>query len=351
MTTTSSQTGTSKLDLAGDRITLSVGEALDACISILTRCGCPEDTAREVAEHLIDSNQSGVESHGIMRVLQYADQFRSGYIDPQGRASVVAVDDVFNAVDGGGGLGIPAMRLAYETAFKETRHKGITCLPIRNVGHTGRHGAFAEKAARQGLLTILIGGGNRTAWRQVAPYGGRKAVLPTNPWCVGISGGHHGPVVIDFATSKIAGGWIYAAESGGALLPEGCIIDRDGHPSRDPADYFDGGAILPAGGHKGYALAVMGEMIAEAMLGPVGRECHWLLIAIDTTRFNTPQAMAATAEEILAGLRDCPPMPGFLKVSIPGEREAEARGHAGDTLSIPEKTWNQITAWSCNIML
>ena len=92
-------------------------------------------------------------------------------------------------------------------------------------------------------------------------------MLPTNPWCIGIPGGGRGPVILDFATSKIAGGWIYAAQSAGALLPEGCVIDAEGNPTRDPEEYFNGGAILPAGGHKGYALALVAELIGEGHVG------------------------------------------------------------------------------------
>ena len=171
----------SKLELDRPRVEITYAEAFATVSSILTGCGCDDDVAAEVANHLIDSNLSGVESHGIMRVLQYAQQFESGYMDPKGRAGITTIGAMFNAIDGGGGIGIPAMRLAFEQAFEETRKKGITCLPVQNVGHTGRHGAFAEKAAQQGMLTLLIGGGNRQTWRQVAPHGGSKAMLPTNP--------------------------------------------------------------------------------------------------------------------------------------------------------------------------
>jgi LDH2 family malate/lactate/ureidoglycolate dehydrogenase len=279
-----------------------------------------------------------------MRALQYAEQFRSGYLDPAAEARVVTTARGATEIDGGGGIGIPVMRMAYEQGMELARENGVAALAVRNVGHTGRHGAFADDAAERGFLTICTGGGNRQAWRQVAPHGGARALLPTNPWCAGIPGGERGPVVMDFATSKIAGGWIYAAQNAGALLPEGCVIDAAGKPTRDPEDYFAGGAILPSGEHKGYALAVVGEMIGEALLGPSTTETNWLLIAVDATRFREAPAMQSAAEAVLAELRNCPPAPGFERVEVPGERERECRARAQGTIRLPGKTWRQILA-------
>ena len=155
-------------------------------------------------------------------------------------------------------------------------------------------------------------------------------------------GGGQGPVVMDFATGKIAGGWIYAAQSAGALLPEGCVIDKNGKPTRNPDDYFDGGAILPMGGHKGYALSLMAELIAEAMLGPSSPECNWFLITIDTQKFRQPNALKVAAEDVLSDLRNCPPASGFDKVEIPGEREREQRLLSNGVIAVPEETWKQV---------
>ncbi len=215
-------------------------------------------------------------------------------------------------------------------------------LPPRACTAAGRHGAYADAAASKRFLTFCMGGGNRKSWRQVAPHGGSKAMLPTNPWCIGIPGGDRGPVVLDFATSTIAGGWIYAACSAGARLPEGCVIDKHGRPTLDPKDYFDGGAILPAGGHKGYALALMGELIAEVMLGPSTTEGNWLLITVDTARFRDGHALQSAAEGVLSELRDCPPASGFEQVEIPGEREREHRRKSNGIIAVPEKTWSEI---------
>lgn len=229
------------------------------------------------------------------------------------------------------------------------RDTGMAALGVQEVGHTGRHGAFAEAAAEQGFLTVLTGGGNRQTWRQVAPHGGARARLPTNPWCVGLPGGDRGPVVMDFATSKIAGGWIYAAQSAGAQLPEGAVIDRDGAPTRDPQEYFDGGAILPFGGHKGYAMALVAELIGEALLGPATTEVHWLLLAIDTARFRAPAEMTRVAEEILAEMRECPPAPGFDRVEVPGERERRIYRESQGVIMLPEATHGQIKALAASL--
>ena len=332
----------SRLTLRGERVPVTAAEAIDIVSSIFRRIGCREAIAREVAEHLADTSLCGMESHGLMRALQYAEQFQNGYMDPTAEPRIVTTEHGAQEIDGGGGIGIPAMRLAYEHGTKLAVENGVSALAIRRVGHTGRHGAFADTAAASGFLTLCAGGGNRQKWRQVAPHGGARAMLPTNPWCIGIPGGDRGPVVLDFATSKIAGGWIYAARSAGALLPEGCVIDADGKPTRNPEDYFNGGAILPSGEHKGYALAVVGELLGEAMLGPSTTEANWILLSVDTRRFRAPSALQAAAEEVLAELRQCPPAPGFERVEVPGEREREQRALADGIVLIPARTWQQI---------
>ncbi len=333
----------SKLVLDGGRLLVAPEVAAAKIVAILRKAGCCAGTADAVAAHLVDASLCGVESHGVMRVLQYAEQYREGYMKATATPSLRILDRGPVEVDGGGGIGIPAMHIAVKRACADAQISGIAAVAVRNVGHTGRLGAYAEAGARTGHLVIIIGGGGRQNWRQVAPYGGRQAVLPTNPYCFAIPGGARGPVVVDFATSMIAGGWLYAARSAGARLPDGALIDPEGRASTDPEDYFRGGAILPKGGPMGYGLALMAELICEAMLGPVTTEVNWLVLALDTTRHRAPGRMREVAEEILAELRACPPAEGFDAVEVPGERE-RARREAGliEGLSIPERTWKEI---------
>lgn len=332
----------SKIELRGDRTQVKADAAADLVTNIFVNLGCAAEIARELALHLVDSSLSGVESHGVMRILQYAEQFKSGYMKAAGLPQVRQNGHGAILVDGGGGIGIPAMRMAYEEGMERARASGISVVAVCNVGHTGRHGAFADKAGEKGFVTILLGGGNRRLWRQVAPHGGAKAMLPTNPYCLGVPGGQRGPVVLDFATSKIAGGWIYAAKSANALLPEGCVVDKHGNPTRNPDDYFDGGAILPAGEHKGYGLALVAELVAEAVLGPVRAEANWLLVSVRANQFNSDSKIAAAAEEVLSEMRGCPPAPGSSGVEIPGERERNYHAASGGTIQVPSATWQQM---------
>ena len=340
----------SKLELNEQRAVVAVDEVVSLVAEIFCHLGCSAEHGREIAEHLADANLCGMESHGLMRTLQYAEQFESGYMRPDVEPEIRVNERGAVIVDGNGGHGVPAMRLAVEEGCRIAGENGLSAIGIRNVGHTGRLGAFTEAAAYRGFMSLCFGGGGRERWRQVAPYGGRKPMLPTNPYSLALPGGERGPVMFDFATSKVAGGWIYAGRSAGARLPDNVLMDPEGNISRDPEDYFRGGAILPKGGPMGYALALAAEIVAEAMLGPTETEGGWLLLTLDTSRYREPSVMQRVAEEILAELRDCPPAPGFDAVEIPGEREREHRERSrARGIALPRKTWQQIVELSARL--
>lgn len=335
--------GSSKLILPEERVAVPIPEAHQVGVSLLRVAGCPADTAEAIIDHLIDADLCGVESHGIVRALQYHDEYKSGYIRTDAIPEVCPSGGSTLSVDGKGGLGIPAMLTATEAGIKAARAHGIAAVGVRNTGHTGRLGAFAEMAAAAGCLFIACGGGARERWRMVTPYGGRKAVLPTNPWCLGIPGGAQGPVILDCATGQLAGGWIYAARRAGAQLPVGALVDRDGRPTQRPEDYFAGGAIVPKGGVLGFGLATMGELICDAMLGPASVECNTFLLIVDTSRYREASALQNAAEAILNELRNCPPAEGFERVEVPGERETSRRA-ASAQLNLPVPIWQALCA-------
>ena len=333
----------SKYSITTPRLDIDQNKAQQIVLKILEALSIPSDIAKEVVIHLLESDCSDVESHGVWRIHQYTQYYQSGYLKAQGRPELKQNSKGAWFVDGHGGIGIPAMNMAIRDVVERAKGTGLAAIAIQNAGHTGRLGAYAEYAAAHGCLAVIIGGGGRKDWRLVAPYGGKKALMSTNPYAIGIPGGKEGPVVADFATSAAAAGWVYGAKIAGASLPEGILMDKDGNPSTDPEAYFDGGAILPAGGAKGYALAVAAEMIAEAMLGPVTVECNWLILALDCSLYQAPSKFQDIAEEILLELRECPPAKGFDQVLVPGERESKARiTNQYKPISLPSSTWGEI---------
>jgi len=331
---------------AADRVALPVATARRAAIGILVERGCRADEAAEIADHLIEADRMGVESHGLVRVLQYAREYETGLLTPA--APIDCTRDGPNRlrVEAHGGIGIRAMRVAVARATRDAGAHGLALATLTGAGHTGRLGAFAEAAARAGCMTIALGGGDRTRWRMVAPHGGTQALLPTNPYCIGLPGGDRGPVILDLATSMLAGGWIYAARAAGVALPAGAVIDRHGAPTDDPEAYFAGGAILPKGGAMGYGLALVAELVGEAMLGPVRRgEINWMILAVDCRNFRAPDAMQAAAEAILAEIRACPPAADVARVEVPGERERDRAADADPGLvHLPRPIWARIAA-------
>lgn len=319
-------------------------EALEALgTRILSAIGCNQAVAAEMAAHLVEAEAMGVTSHGVIRLPQYADAAQKGGFRPGAEPSLDQAAGGAAVIDGGGGFGVPALRLGMATAVEAAQRSGAGAVGVRNVYHTGRIGAFVAQAAEAGCLGIVAGGGGRQACRQVAPFGGRRAVLPTNPWAFGVPGGEHGALVVDFATSAAAQGKLMAVRAAGGRLSEGVILDREGRPSTDPEDYYAGGAILPAAGPKGYGLALLAEVLGETLMGEAAPESNWLAIAVDLGRFADRPSYGAAAEAILAEMRAADPLPGVERVEVPGEREA-ARAEAArrDGIDLPDPVADRI---------
>jgi len=313
--------------------------------SVMLSLGCAPAIATEIADHLVDADLAGVYSHGIFRLDWYAERAAAGKFDSTALPVMGHAEGGAALVDGGNNLGIPAFRLATDHLIEVAHANGMAAVGIANVDHTGRLGAFVQRGAQAGCLTIMLGGGSRKDWPQVAPYGGARGILPTNPYAFGIPGGALGPVVVDFATGMAAGGKIYAAKMAGRPLAEGLCIDAQGRPTTNPDDYFNGGAILPMAGPKGYGMALVAELLGEAILGQAMDGMNWIGIAVDLSRYRAPATYRRAAEECLQELRNCPPAHGFDRVEIPGEREAalrQERLHSG--IPLPPATLASLRA-------
>ena len=319
---------------------------LDAlCATILGAAGVSSAAAHAVASHLVENDLRGVESHGCSRIPSYLTYIAERAIEPKATPTreAVAGRQVLK-VDGRRGFGIPAMEQALEALSEAVEETALAAAGIVNVGHTGRIGAYAEAAAERGCFAFICGGGNHRLWPTVAPYGGRKGVVATNPYALAMPGGKRGPLVVDFATSAAAQGKVMVARDKGAALPPGVILDKQGRPSTDPNDFYDGGALLPAAGPKGSGLALIAELIGEALLGPPC-DLNWIFIMMKVEAFRDLGAYGADAEAFLARVRACPPQKGFERVSLPGELERDqAARRRRDGIAVDDKIWEGIVA-------
>lgn len=304
----------------------------DFAAGALRAMGCADGTAREVADHLIESDLCGAPSHGVFRLTQYAEMAREGLYDPAGTPVETTAEGGGPAVDGRRGFGIPALRAAVDAAVSRARGAdgaGAAGAGVFNVFHTGRIGAFAGRAAEAGCLAVILGGGAHADWPQTAPYGGAGAVLPTNPYALAAPGGPDGPVTADFATSAGAGGKVYRAKTAGEALPEGLLLNAEGAPTTDPEDYFRGGALAPMAGPKGWGLGLVAELAGLAVdARPALWGLNWFVLCLDLARFRNVEDHARAAEALLGVCRARPPAPGFTGVEIPGQRERETAAAA-----------------------
>ncbi len=301
--------------------------------------GFSPDNADIVARHLVDAEMKGVSSHGVNRLGLYLGEAAKDVIDPKAEPVVTMVREGLVHVDGARGIGIVAMSRATDALIAEAGERGLAAAGIVNCGHSGRMGAYAEQAAAAGFLAVSFGGGGRRQWGNVVPFGGVQPVMSTNPYTLGLPGLPDDPVVCDFATSAVATGKVAVARANGETLPQGAVIDRNGNPTQNPEDYYDGGALLPAAGPKGSGLGVIAELAGDAMLGDCV-EYNWLMTLIRADAFQPMATYEKRAKSFVEEVRASKTAAGFDKVMMPGERETTlAQAAASDGIVIGDGVW------------
>lgn len=326
-------------------------DALTAFVrDIFAAYGVPPETAQTVAKSLVLANLKGHDSHGVIRVADYIAWTRQGWIVPDAKLEVVRETESLLIVDGHFGFGQVIGREATALAIEKTKQNGVCALAIRRSGHLGRIGEWAEMAAEAGLVcfsfTNTHGGGIL-----VAPYGGRERRLAANPLGAGAPLPDGEMLVMDFATSTVAEGKLKVARAKGESVPPDYFVNARGEPSTDPAEFYADppGALLPFGGHKGFALSLFADIFAGALSGAGCSKGAKVVANAMLAVFLDPQAFCGEAfyAQEVGGLaqhvRDCPTMPGFDEILLPGEPEQRSQARrAQDGIPIDETTWARI---------
>lgn len=323
---------------------------------ILHRAGAPAGEARAVADHLVDANLNGHDSHGVQLVRRYVEQIEQGTCVPGTRVTCVNDGGAILQFDGGRGFGICVGREAMHKAIDRCKTTGVVLMTLRNAAHIGRVGAYGEIALEAGLISIHFV--NVVDHKpMVAPFLGKDARFGTNPICIGIpAGAGRTPFLLDMATSAIAMGKVMVAHQSGRQLPDNAIIDAEGRPSNDPAKYIGPpqGALLPFGMHKGYGLMLACEMLAGVMTGygtiqpgtprRGGIINNMFSLIADPAHLGDAAAIATETEALMAYLKAAPAATGET-VQIAGEPEQRAKAERLQTgIFLPPGTLNELTS-------
>jgi LDH2 family malate/lactate/ureidoglycolate dehydrogenase len=315
--------------------------------AVYARAGVPAADARLIADTLVQADLWGHQSHGVLRLGWYLDRVRNKVMNPLTTPEFVVDAGAITLIDGHDGVGQVLTALAAREAIGRAKSHGIAAIGVRMSNHFGTCMYYTLMGAREGCVMLLTSNGGPA----MAPWGGRRKIIGTNPWSVAAPAGARAPFVVDMANTGVARGKIYLARNRRMPILLGWAINSAGEPTTDPQEAIDG-IILPMAEHKGYAIAAMVDLLSGVLTGSgflsavhspyktaEKSNCGHLMIAINIEAFQPLADFNARMEAFITEIKSVPLAKGFDEVFYPGEIEAknDARNRR-EGLLFPEDT-------------
>ncbi|HEX2257991.1 MAG TPA: Ldh family oxidoreductase [Afifellaceae bacterium] len=324
---------------------------------ILAGWGMSDAQAATTAEVLVAADLAGIDSHGVALLGLYEQQIRNGKASAEPHIRVVRELGAALLIDGGGGFGqVPSM-LATDKVIEKASAFGLAAAAVRNSNHYGAAGIYARRIAEAGLIGISTS----SVWRPaIAPTGGRAAMLGTNPWAFAAPAAANRPFLLDMATSAVAIGKLKLAARAGRDIPDGWAITKAGTPQLRPSFDLVDTLLLPLGGdrlhggHKGYGLAAMVEILSSVLSGAAvtplrdGSEDAYdvghFFLALDPGFFRDDRgAFEADMDRLIEALRATPAADPDIPVLVAGDPEyAREEERRREGIPIPAKLAEEI---------
>ena len=312
-----------------DRVHLSVADARALGERAMRGIGYEPEDAFILTDHVVDAALCGYEYSGLPKLLNVADHPR--FKAPRRPMRVIKETGVSVLFDGGNQSGMIGMYHATRAVIERASAQGFALVGVTDIWMSGRSAYYVELAARAGLIGIHT----VAAPPSVAPLGGAKAMLGTNPIAFGFPMDGD-PLVIDLGTSAFMGTDLQFRQRLGLPLPEGVAIDERGRPTTD-ANAARRGALLPFGGHKGYALALA--------MHALGVSAEYLFIAFQPDLFTPLEDYRRTLAAEIAAIKATPRQEGVDEIRIPGERAYRERARlAREGIEIDRRIHDALTA-------
>jgi len=321
--------------------------------------GIPKNDAEQAAAVLASADLRGIDSHGVARLTSYSDLLSEGLINPTPKIKILRSTPSTASIDGDNGLGLVVGPQANEIAMDLAEKAGSGWVSIGNSNHYGIAGYYVLKA----LERDMIGMSMTNSTKLVTPLWGAERMLGTNPIAIAFPGKEEPAIVIDMATCAAAYGKIEMARRRGESIPQGWGINNQGSVSTNPDDVVAGGALLPLGsdrergGHKGYGLAIMVDVLSAVLSGAnwgpfappfalrqevpprsVGKGIGHFFGAMRIDGFIEADEFKRQMDDFIRTFRATKPAPGTSGPLIPGDPEREAekiRSKQGVPLIMP----------------
>ncbi|MCL5985102.1 MAG: Ldh family oxidoreductase [Actinobacteria bacterium] len=321
--------------------------------TIILAVGADERNANRLAEALVSADLSGVDTHGICKLPGYVDLIEAGALIPTAWPEIIHETPNSALIKGNWTFGHTTAKYAMEIAIRKAEKSNISIVGGVQTTHTGRVGEYVEMATYKKMISMIWSGGFGEEIPAAVPYGGSKPVLHANPFAMGFPAGNEPPMIIDFATTACSATKIRFARENKKKVPKGYIVDKKGNPTCNPEDYFNGGALLPFGGHKGYSLMLANEFLGrifsdadsfvEEKRGGIFRHTGFIMIVFKFDLFQSFNEYANRIDEMERRVRGVPPAPGFKEVLIPGDLERRLRKYRSKNgIPIPDYVWQPI---------
>ena len=323
--------------------------------------GLQPDDAAQAADALVMTDTWGVHTHGTKNLRGYIRRLRDGGLTGAGKACIEREGPAWAIVDGMSGLAMNTSLFAMDTAIRKARTTGVGYVGVHNSCHFGAAGIYAARAAAEGLIGIAMANDTPT----VSVPGSRTAVLGSNPLAIAIPSHEPFPILLDIATSTVAGGKVFHAASAGQRIPEGWIIDANGSPTTDPTFFPNSACLTPMSGHKGYGIALWIETLSAVLTGAAmgAQVLSWsfgagglptnhgaAFLAIDIGSIQPVEVFRERIRILVEQIRTAPRAPGVDRILLPGEREWQNRQKAlRDGMELPDdvaKPLRQLSAES-----
>lgn len=314
---------------------ISVADARELAETYLEKCGMSATDAAVIADILLEAELRGRKTHGFIRLTGIKSRYE------QGDRTDIRVDKEEGQcvrIDGGNQPGYLVAYRAMEIAIERAKQDGAGIVGVYNTSHCGMAGYYVDMARKADIIALLFA----DCLPRITPEGGTEAVLGTNPIAVGIPS-NTVPILFDMSTAAITNGDLLVAMREGRTIPEGIAFDPEGEPTTD-ADAALKGSVRPFGGHKGFGLALITQILAGAFVNaatipPPGANYGLLMITIDPTSFVPLTQFKTEVDRLIARVKENQREAGVTEILIPGERAYRQREtyltdgiHLDDTL-------------------